>query len=740
MKQIRNILGILLCTIVLFNSNSKAQLNCVTALTEDQIKYMNSTQQEREIINTIFFEQDVIPIAISAHIIRDSLGQKGLSEDHLITSIQQLNEIYQQVGFEFSLYSLNYINNNNFCIDLSKSFSYDSPEYNMAIPSLVPNTINVFYLPNSQGNWASFPAHKNTFNKDWIVINKAYSTDAKTLSHQIGHYFNLYHTHEDALGNELVDRSNCKTAGDELCDTPAEPSINRLGKIGLHGCIDILCKYACNGKDENDEKYKPNSNNLMSYALTTCTNSFTPEQITRMQQSYLFDRIELHTINDTLVSNLCKINDREALIAFYKASNGPNWKNTWDLNTDYKNWYGVITNDTGCVKDLDLEYNNLTGVISPEIGKLAFLEVLNLAHNKLTGVIPAEIEMLKNLKALVFEDNEISGSLPEEIGQLKQLKALKAQANQLSGTFPRVLLLLPNLCFLNITDNNFEGCYEPELKALCNNFWLPTNDIISSGNNFTDNWGEFCYNGAGTCQQKDFTFRFNLSEHIGIPPANKYTFDVFLDYFENDIADVQGIAGNINFGNLTVVRPRIRFFDSNFEPSTIIHSFDSLKNRLNIPFTCVNNLNLKPNHPVAELSFIVNEEDNKKDDYIIEFAKFITINTQGVLSQGLNSSYTLTELLPNLKTTIGMSNTLSQNKPNPFTEQTTINYVIPQAAQKAQLNLYTLAGTLVQTTAIEHTGEGSILIDTNNLKAGLYMYTLVIDGKPSTSKKMIVQK
>jgi hypothetical protein len=39
----------------------------------------------------------------------------------------------------------------------------------------------------------------------------------------MGHFLGLLHTHEDSFGKENVDGTNCRTAGDLLCDTKADP-------------------------------------------------------------------------------------------------------------------------------------------------------------------------------------------------------------------------------------------------------------------------------------------------------------------------------------------------------------------------------------------------------------------------------------------------------------------------------------------------------------------------------------
>lgn len=58
--------------------------------------------------------------------------------------------------------------------------------------------------------------------------------------------------------------------------------------------------------------------------------------------------------------------DRDVLVAFYRATGGPQWKNNdgWDTSVDISSWYGVTVRDGRVVKlslGLTLEANNLRG-------------------------------------------------------------------------------------------------------------------------------------------------------------------------------------------------------------------------------------------------------------------------------------------------------------------------------------------------------------------------------------------
>ena len=56
------------------------------------------------------------------------------------------------------------------------------------------------------------------------------------------------------------------------------------------------------------------------------------------------------------------------------------------------NWFGVTADGKGCVTQLVLEWNQLSGTIPPELGNLAKLIVLNLGGNYLSGCVPSSLQ------------------------------------------------------------------------------------------------------------------------------------------------------------------------------------------------------------------------------------------------------------------------------------------------------------------------------------------------------------
>ncbi|WP_455587060.1 tail fiber domain-containing protein [Bacteroides sp.] len=81
---------------------------------------------------------------------------------------------------------------------------------------------------------------------------------------------------------------------------------------------------------------------------------------------------------------------------------------------------------------------------------------------------------------------------------------------------------------------------------------------------------------------------------------------------------------------------------------------------------------------------------------------------------------------------------LYSNIPNPFKEQTAIAFFIPETVSKASIHIYNLQGKQIKQINIEEKGNGSVVINGYELTPGMYIYTLIVDGKEIDTKKMIL--
>jgi hypothetical protein len=81
---------------------------------------------------------------------------------------------------------------------------------------------------------------------------------------------------------------------------------------------------------------------------------------------------------------------------------------------------------------------------------------------------------------------------------------------------------------------------------------------------------------------------------------------------------------------------------------------------------------------------------------------------------------------------------LSQNAPNPFDQSTEIAYYLPESTQNAVLSIYNMNGNQLKKYVIDQMGQGTITINASELKSGMYLYSLIADGKEIDTKRMII--
>ena len=168
-------------------------------------------------------------------------------------------------------------------------------------------------------------------------------------------------------------------------------------------------------------------------------------------------------------TNCTPVAEREALIAFYKATDGPNWSrnDNWLSNEPLRRWHGVAVDRAGHVVELNLGYNGVKGVIPAAVEGLPNLRVLSLNGNwGLTGPIPDELFGLSDLRELGLYRVGLAGPLPPGIGRLTELRELMLRRTGLGGAVPVELGRLVKLQYLNMAENDLSGSIPKELGNL----------------------------------------------------------------------------------------------------------------------------------------------------------------------------------------------------------------------------------------------------------------------------------
>jgi len=221
------------------------------------------------------FDSSTVEIPVTFHIERQN-GTPVLSEDELLGALEGTNLWYRRANVRFVVCG--------------------SPVYfeSDVGPRMNKQTVNVELRRQSSGCGSTIG--------NWVLINlNCTRTLLNILSHELGHVLGLPHTHgmsNEFPTDELVDGSNCATAGDRICDTPADPN--------LLGLVDGACVYTGTARDANGMSYAPLTDNIMSYTSSPCADSLTPLQLARIRSvalasSYSCCQVAVPVVSDTLI-------------------------------------------------------------------------------------------------------------------------------------------------------------------------------------------------------------------------------------------------------------------------------------------------------------------------------------------------------------------------------------------------------------------------------------------------------
>jgi len=311
---------------------------CGTVTTQadiDNIKAMlpQFKKYEQEFLNLKKSNSNPImtSIPVKAHIVRRTNGSDGLAESDLNDAITHMNTFYATAGMEFFLCDgINYIDNDAYYIFDNSNNS--GAEANLTGANNVNGLINIYFVSSittsSGGGAAGYAYYPG--GPDVIMMTNSATTNQSTLIHEVGHFFNLIHTHgpsNSTLTTELVDGSNCDTDGDLICDTPADPN--------LSGLVDANCSYNGFQKDANNAFFTPDTSNILSYSRWSCRNTLTTQQYARIYAAFKTARnyFECPSFKVDIAADVTATCDPSLSVNFTDNSVGAtSWQ--WDVDGD----------------------------------------------------------------------------------------------------------------------------------------------------------------------------------------------------------------------------------------------------------------------------------------------------------------------------------------------------------------------------------------------------------------------
>ncbi len=90
--------------------------------------------------------------------------------------------------------------------------------------------------------------------------------------------------------------------------------------------------------------------------------------------------------------------------------------------------------------------------------------------------------------------------------------------------------------------------------------------------------------------------------------------------------------------------------------------------------------------------------------------------------------------------TLDKANVLYQNTPNPFNAQTRIRYQLAEGSQNAEILVFDMNGRQLRAFSDLKAGDNSLLLEGAELEAGMYFYSLIVNGEEIATKRMILTK
>lgn len=258
---------------------------CGAELPPDQAAMMLQNWLEGAYADAGVHAEDTFVIRLRLSTVRDNAGNNGLTNQDLDDAVTALNGFYNPIGVSFvETHSRRFINSSQYNVLSQGEFNPLLDAFNTS------NVLDIYFVQTFTDGQGQPLNGQSTFTTDAsagvVVVNGATpsrGSNFSTIPHEVGHYFDLLHTHETSFGVECPNELNCAFAGDQVCDTPADPDLSVNGNRVDGGCnavnmpgIPTACQFPNN-------PYRPDARNIMSYSTVTCRNHISGGQETRFK-------------------------------------------------------------------------------------------------------------------------------------------------------------------------------------------------------------------------------------------------------------------------------------------------------------------------------------------------------------------------------------------------------------------------------------------------------------------------
>jgi hypothetical protein len=239
-------------------------------------------------------------VPITAWILKNSANQKAMTLSRLNQSIGQANQDFRAAQIQFFLLDVTEVAVEDTLFNINLNDNATQRLYNQANSLKSVNLYLVNKIGGGNITGAVYQSKSASLDQSttirlarWNSVYLAGYAYNNTLSHELGHYFGLYHPFteekEAKLCQDVEAVNGDNTHADFLDDTPADPFYG--GKLGVDFTINANCAYQALNTvtafcSVPFASFRPLTNNLMSYWQIPggdfCGTVFTSKQISRI--------------------------------------------------------------------------------------------------------------------------------------------------------------------------------------------------------------------------------------------------------------------------------------------------------------------------------------------------------------------------------------------------------------------------------------------------------------------------
>ena len=310
---------------------------CGTEIPPDGVEVI----QQRMALNLYEHEPAVelsaVTIRIKWHVVTTSTGTRCIDDATLAYYLNGLSMAFARVDMSF-------------CADEEVHLIVDDglfdnvpSHYDLRLMEPTLDAIDIYWCPSIL-NGSLCGTSSYTFGPpiQGIAIQTScmgYTDMLGVLIHEVGHYFDLFHTHEMNFGIECPTGGDCTKAGDLLCDTPPSSSLMFDTCVNPLDCSftgDAACLQSVPYCGE--ETYEVSGlRNYMSYTAIPCLREFTTGQLLRARAAFDNFRPELQGVPCAPLPNCISDINGDGVVNGSDLALLLNSWGGWDVDADLNN-------------------------------------------------------------------------------------------------------------------------------------------------------------------------------------------------------------------------------------------------------------------------------------------------------------------------------------------------------------------------------------------------------------------